>query len=127
MCFKLLYHVSLNKTSSSHHIFLNFFIYMARGTFFSLAGSLLDSVNGQIEELVHKSSIGKEKTLLVDRWSNIHSEPITVSCVHINGKLHIAGVEDTGANKKTEKLLSKRCRDIIDSWKKVWLPNKKHN
>lgn len=85
-----------------------------------LAGSLLDSVHSQVEELVHESLKGKEGTLVIDGWSNIHNEPITAACVQVDGKSYIVDVEHTGATKKTAEFLSKKCSDIIQNVEKKY-------
>ena len=51
-----------------------------------MVGSLLDSVNDQVEELIHESLKATEGTPVIDRRSNIHIEPTIASFVHINGK-----------------------------------------
>ena len=66
-----------------------------------------------MEELVHESSKSRERTLVIDRWSNIHNERITASCVHINGKLHIIDIRNTGLTKKTREFLSKKKKAMI--------------
>ena len=80
-----------------------------------LAGSLLDSVHNQMEELVHESLKGKEGTLAIKGWSNIHNEPITAVCVQVDGKSYIVDVEDIGVTKTTTEFLSKKCNDIIQT------------
>ena len=74
-----------------------------------LAGSLLDSVHSQMEELVHESFKGKKGTLVIDGWINIHNEPITAACFQVNGKSYIVDAEDTDATKKTAEFLSKNA------------------
>ena len=66
-----------------------------------LAGSFLDSVHTEIEELVKENFKGREGTLIIDRWTNIHNEPITASCVQVNRKSYIVDKKDKGTNKKT--------------------------
>ena len=61
-----------------------------------LAGSLLDSVQTEIEESVKENLKGREGTIIIDEWSN---EPIT--CIQVNGKSYNVDVENTGANKET--------------------------
>ena len=61
--------------------------------------SLLDSVHSQMEELVHESLKGKEGTLVIDGWSNIHNEPITAACVQVDGKSYFVD----HANKRPKK------------------------
>lgn len=85
-----------------------------------LAGSLLDSVHSEMEELVHENLKGREGTLVIDGWSNIHNEPIIASCVQFNGKSYIVDVEDTGATKKTGEFLSRKCSDIIQTVRKKY-------
>ena len=61
-----------------------------------LAGSLLDSVHTEVEKSIKETLKGREGTLIIDGWSNIHNKPITASCVEGNRKSCIV---DMGANK----------------------------
>ena len=84
------------------------------------ASSLIDSVHTEIEESVKENLKGREGTLIIDRWGNIHNEPITTSCVQVNGKSYIVDVEDMDANKKTAEFLSKKYSDIIQTVEKKY-------
>ena len=79
-------------------------------SFKELASSLLDSVDNKMEESVKENLKNREGTLIIDRWSNIHDEPITASCVQVNRKSYTVDVEDTCVNKKTAKILFKKMQ-----------------
>ena len=76
-----------------------------------LAGSLLDSVHIDIEESIKENLKGREGTLITDGWSNIHNEPITASCIQVNGKSY-CGCRGYACQQKTVEFLSKKCNII---------------
>lgn len=78
-----------------------------------LADSLLDAVHSEMEGLVAANLKGKEGTLIIDGWSNIHNEPIIASCIKVNEKSYIVDVENTGTTKKSAEFLSAKCSEII--------------
>ena len=85
-----------------------------------LAGRLSDSVHTEMEESVKENLKGRERTLIIDGWSTIHNEPITASCIQVNGKSYIVDFEDMGANKKIAEFLSKRRSDIFITVEKMY-------
>ena len=78
-----------------------------------LASSLLDSVDNEMKESVKENLKGREGTLIIEKWSNIHNEPKTASCVQVNRKSYNVDVQDTCANEKTAEILSKKNAVIL--------------
>ncbi|GFT38679.1 uncharacterized protein NPIL_229751 [Nephila pilipes] len=78
-----------------------------------LAGPLLDAVYNEMDGLVCKNLKGKEGTLVIDGWSNIHNEPIIVSYIQVTEESYLVDVENTGTTKKSEGFLYKKCSDIF--------------
>lgn len=66
----------------------------------ALAGSLLDEVAAEVEEVAKKSLEGKNVTLIEDGWSNIHNDPIIASCLHVSGKAVFLDAIDCSSNVK---------------------------
>ena len=64
-----------------------------------LAGSLLDSIHAEIEESIKENLKGREGTLIIEGWSNIHNEVTIASCVQVNRKSYTVEVQDAGTNK----------------------------
>ena len=64
-----------------------------------LAGRLPDSVHTEIEESAKENLKGREGTLIIEGWSNIHNEVTIASCVQVNRKSYTVEVQDAGTNK----------------------------
>lgn len=73
-----------------------------------------------MEGLVSENLKGKEGTLVIDGWSNIHNEPIITSCIQVNGNSYIVDVDNTGATKKSAEFLSTKCSEIIQITKEKY-------
>ncbi|KAJ8039259.1 hypothetical protein HOLleu_16915 [Holothuria leucospilota] len=51
----------------------------------AIGGTLLDSVSEKLQDDMRKNLDGKEATLVEDGWSNIHNDPVTATCLHVDG------------------------------------------
>ena len=79
-----------------------------------------------MEELVAANLKGKEGTLIIGGWSNIHNEPIITSCIQVNGKLYIIDVGTTKSQQNfyrqnAVKLLKLRKKNMTVTLKALFL------
>lgn len=49
----------------------------------ALAGSLLAETTEDLQDEMRKKLLAKDCTLIEDGWSNIHNDPVTAMCLHV--------------------------------------------
>ena len=79
----------------------------------ALADKLLDNVSTEMQTTMQKELEHKEVTLIEDGWSNVHNDPVTASCVHVNGKSFFVKATDNGSAKKTAQYCKDQCEATI--------------
>jgi hypothetical protein len=75
----------------------------------ALADNLLDTVTSQLQTTMKTEVEGKDVTLVEDGWSNVHNDPVTATCVHVNGKSFFMKAADNGSEKKTAQYCKDQC------------------
>ena len=75
----------------------------------ALADNLLDNVSNELQIEMQKELQGKDVTLVEDGWSNVHNDPVTATCVHVNGKSFFVKATDNGSAKKTAEYCKDQC------------------
>lgn len=78
----------------------------------ALANNLLDCVSGDLEKDMKKELQSKVVTVVEDGWSNVHNDPVTATCVHVNGKSFFMKAT-MGHRKKTAQYCKKQCSATI--------------
>lgn len=79
----------------------------------ALAGDLLDNVSTELQTEMQTELQGKDVTLVEDGWSNVHNDPVTATCVHVNGKSFFVKATDNGAAKKTAQYCKDQCSETM--------------
>jgi len=79
----------------------------------TLADKLLDNVSTELQTTMQKELQHKDVTLIEDGWSNVHNDPVTASCVHVNGKSFFVKATDNGSAKKTAQYCKDQCEATI--------------
>jgi len=79
----------------------------------TLAGDLLETVNTELQGTMQKELAGKDVTLVEDGWSNVHNDPVTATCVHVNGKSFFVKATDNGSHKKTAQYCKDQCSETM--------------
>ena len=64
----------------------------------TLADKHLDQVTEEIEDGMRAKLKGKTVTLVKDGWSNIHNDPVIVSCLNGDGKSYFLDAHDNAQN-----------------------------
>jgi len=75
----------------------------------TLADKLLDNVSTELQTSMQKELEHKDVTLVEDGWSNVHNDPVTATCVHVNGKSYFVKATDNGSAKKTAQYCKDQC------------------
>ena len=61
----------------------------------------------ELQTEMQKALQGKDVTLVGDGRSNVHNDPVTATCVHVNGKSLLVKATDNRSANKT----AKHCKD----------------
>lgn len=81
----------------------------------ALAGNILDDIHDELQNQMIKNLKGKPTTLIVDGWSNVHNEPLTVAALYAEGKSYLVDAIDTGSDHKTAEYLIDLSKHIIST------------
>lgn len=79
----------------------------------ALAGNILDQIHDELQNQMMRNLKGKTTTLIVDGWSNVHNEPLTVAALYTEGKSYLIDAFDTGSDHKTAEYLTDLSKQII--------------
>ena len=75
----------------------------------SLAGPLLTETTEVMQDAMRQQLLGKDCTLIEDGWSNIHNDPVSGMCLHVENEAFFLEAVDTTSNKKT----AEYCKSLV--------------
>ena len=76
-----------------------------------VGNELLSEVANSQKKNMKNLLTGKEGTLVLDGWSNIHNQPVVATCLHVEDEIFMLDSHDTGSMTKS----ADKCKDLAQS------------